>query len=172
MHKWSLRYAHSQTMSINIKWPSKCQEPQSASMETERHMSACECTDIHIYWPSGLLQQPARCVIRLANQAEAEGCLPFIRSCLCVCFLIRFFSGASLALVSLSFFIALAGSLFTSAFGANANLHRISEQTGRQNKILLKSIYLSLIFASDCTLCARPCNKMSSQGIHCYKNIS
>lgn len=42
-------------------------------------------TNMHAHWPSGLLQQPARCVIRLANQAEAEGCLPFISRCVCMC---------------------------------------------------------------------------------------
>lgn len=71
-------------------------------------MCVCAQTNIQIHRPSGL-QQPARCVIRLANQAEAEGCLPFISRCVrvCVCVLICFSSAASLALLWLRLFIAL-----------------------------------------------------------------
>lgn len=67
-------------------------------METLGHTGVyeCPCAHMHIHWPSGLLQQPARYVIRLANQAEAEDCLPFISRCVFV--RIHFFSAAPLSL--------------------------------------------------------------------------
>lgn len=79
-HKWSRRNAADREC--------KCQKTLQMSRATVRlygntrtHRRARMCAHMHIHWPSGLLQQPARNVIRSSNQAEAEECLPFISRC-------------------------------------------------------------------------------------------
>lgn len=113
LHKWSHTNAadHECKYQMTLKM-SRATISLYGNTQTHGRVRTCVCThtNIHIHWPSGLLQQPAKCVIRLANQAEAEGCLPFISRCVClvcVCPYLFLLCCCPLSPLTLSFYCSL-----------------------------------------------------------------